>query len=108
MSAHAATPTDNGVNVAALLGAREALGQAPEAATFAWRSTCIWVNGVHSRSTVDGFFGLGAEHRHRTSSTFDADHPEIFAASDNGPTPVEYLLVGLGACLTAGIAAVAQ
>ena len=66
------------------------------------------MNGVHSRSTVEGFFGLGEERSHRVRSVLDADHPEIFAAEDNGPTPVEYVLVGLGACLTAGIAAVAQ
>ena len=101
-------PVDNGVNVEALLGAREALSAAPEAARFNWRATCTWMNGTHSRSTVDGFFGLGQEQRHKTEFTFDADHPEIFAAEDNGPTPVEYVLVGLGACLTAGVAAVAQ
>jgi len=102
------TTADNGVNVGALLGAREALATAPEAARFRWRTTCRWINGVQSRSTVDGFFGLGAEQSHKARFSFDADHPEIFAAEDNGPTPVEYALVGLGACLTAGIAAVAQ
>jgi uncharacterized OsmC-like protein len=99
---------DNGVNVEALLGAREALTAAPEAARFQWRATCKWMNGTHSRSTVDGFFGLGEDQRHRTEFSFEADHPEVFAAEDNGATPVEYVLVGLGACLTAGIAAVAQ
>ena len=99
---------DNGVNVSALLGARQALAAAPEAARFRWRTTCSWVNGVHSRSTVEGFFGLGEERSHKARSVFDADHPEVFAAEDNGPTPVEYVLVGLGGCLTAGIAAVAQ
>lgn len=102
------TMVDNGVNVAALLGAREALTAAPEAARFNWRATCAWVNGTHSRSSVAGFFGLGQDQRHRTEFTFDADHPEVFASEDNGATPVEYVLVGLGACLTAGIAAVAQ
>ena len=102
------TKVDNGVNVAALLGAREALTAAPEAARFNWRATCKWVNGTHSRSNVAGFFGLGQDQRHRTEFTFDADHPEIFASEDNGATPVEYVLVGLARCLTAGIAAVAQ
>ena len=101
-------PVDNGVNVEALLGAREALAQAPEAAEFQWRATCEWQNGTHSRSQVDGFFGLGEEQHHRTASSFDVDHPEVFASADNGPTPVEYVLVGLAGCLTAGVAAVAQ
>ena len=99
---------NNGVNVGALLGAREALAQAPEAAQFRWRTTCTWMNGTHSHSTVQSFFGLGREQSHKARFSFDADHPELFAAEDNGPTPVEYVLVGLGACLTAGIAAVAQ
>ena len=99
---------DNGVNVTALLGARQALTEAPEAARFKWRASCRWVNGTHSQSSVRGFFGLGAEQSHRTEFTFDADHPEIFASEDNGATPVEYVLVGLASCLTAGVAAVAQ
>ena len=101
-------PVDNGVNVEALLAAREALSQAPEAAQFTWRATCEWVNGTHSRSTVDGFFGLGEEQSHRTTFTFDADHPEIFASEDHGATPVELVLAGLASCLTAGVASVAQ
>ncbi|APE29603.1 osmotically inducible protein C [Halomonas aestuarii] len=100
--------TDNGVNVSALLGAREALSQAPEAARFTWRASCDWARGTHSRATVDGFHGLGEEQHHRTRFTFDTDHPEVFASEDHGPTPVEYVLVGLAGCLTAGIAAIAQ
>src|SRR3954447_12069044 len=102
------TPVNNGVNVAALLGARDALTAAPEAAKFEWRATCEWQNGTHSNSTVEGFAGLGEEQKHRTRYSFDVDHPEIFASEDNGATPVEYCLAALGGCLTAGIAAVAQ
>ena len=99
---------NNGVNVQALLDARKALSDAPEAARFQWRASCKWINGTHSRSTIRNFFGLGEEQKHRTEFSFDADHPEIFASEDKGPTPVEYVLVGLASCLTAGIAAVAQ
>ena len=103
-----AIKVDNGVNVEALLGAREALTAAPEAAAFKWRATCSWINGTHSRSTVQKFYGLGAEQSHKTEFKYDADHPAIFASEDNGSTPVEYVLVALASCLTAGIAAVAQ
>ena len=103
-----ASKVDNGVNVEALLGAREALTKTPEAARFKWRATCSWINGTHSRSIVRGYFGLGAEQSHKTAFSYDADHPEIFASEDKGATPVEYVLVGLASCLTAGIAAVAQ
>src|SRR5262249_5866391 len=106
--AQTATPVDNGVNVEALLGAREALTAAPQAAAFKWRASCKWVNGTHSSSTVRSFFGLGAEQSTKTERAYDAAHPELFASEDNGITPVEYVLVGLASCLTAGIAAVAQ
>ena len=99
---------DNGVNVDALLTARAALTEAPEGARFKWRATSQWINGTQSHATVDGFFGLGAEQCHRRTFEFDTDHPEIFAATDNGATPVEYVLVGLAGCLSAGIASVAQ
>ncbi len=106
--AQTATPVDNGVNVQALLDAREALTGAPQAAQFKWRASSKWVNGTHSASTVKSFFGLGEEQSHKTEFSFDADHPELFASEDHGITPVEYVLVGLASCLTAGIAAVAQ
>jgi uncharacterized OsmC-like protein len=103
-----ADSVNNGVNVEALIAAREALTNAPAAANFKWRAACEWKNGTHSHSTVEGFFGLGEEQHHKTTFKFDADHPEVFASEDKGATPVEYVLVGLASCLTAGIAAVAQ
>ena len=102
------SPVDNGVNTAALLGARTALTAQPEAAAFTWRASCAWVHGTHSTSTVDGFSGLGQDMNHRTTYKFEVDHPECFASQDLGATPVEYVLVGLAGCLTAGVAAVAQ
>jgi uncharacterized OsmC-like protein len=104
----AMTTVNNGVNVQALLDAREVLKGAPEAAKFTWRASCKWQNGTHSKSKVQGFFGLGQEQQHKTETSFEADHPEIFASEDLGITPVEYMLVGLASCLTAGVAAVAQ
>jgi uncharacterized OsmC-like protein len=99
---------DNGVNVQALLDARDVLKGSPEAAQFTWRATTRWENGVHSTTTVKDYFGLGAEQTHKAESEFTADHPEVFAAEDHGITPIEYLLVGLSSCLTAGVASVAQ
>jgi uncharacterized OsmC-like protein len=104
----AMTSVNNGVNVQALLDAREALKGAPEATKFTWRATCKWLNGTHSKTDVKSFFGLGQEQQHKTESSFEADHPEIFASEDHAITPIEYVLVGLASCLTAGVAAVAQ
>ena len=102
------TVADNGVNVQALLDAREVLKGAPEAAQFTWRASSKWQGGVHTSITVKDYFGLGEEQSHMRESVFEADHPEVFAAEDNGITPIEYLLVGLASCLSAGVASVAQ
>jgi len=98
---------DNGVNVQALLDARAALTDAPEAAAFQWRAQAQWVAGTHTRTTVEGYFGLGAEQSHRQAYVVDTDHPELFASEDNGMTPPEMVMAGLAGCLTAGIASVA-
>jgi len=102
-----APTVDNGVNIEALRGAREALTAAPEAAQFQWRATCEWVRGTHSRSTISDFSGLGQEHAHRELFSVEADHPQVFASEDNGPTPPEIVLAALASCLTAGVATVA-
>jgi uncharacterized OsmC-like protein len=102
-----APTVDNGVNIEALRGARQALTDAPEAAQFQWRARCEWVNGTHSRSTITDFSGLGDQHSHRQAYTIEADHPEVFASEDNGVTPPEIVLGALASCLTAGVATVA-
>ena len=102
------TPVDNGVDIEFLREAREALTAEPEGARFQWRVSNTWVRGTHSRSSARGFFGLGEEQDRPSGFEFDADHPEVFSADDQGATPTEVLLVALASCLTAGIATVAQ
>jgi uncharacterized OsmC-like protein len=102
------TTTDNGVNVQALLDARDVLKGAPEAAQFTWKATSKWEGGVHTSTKIQNFFGLGEEQNHKEETVLEADHPEVFAAPDDAITPIEYLLVGLTSCLTGGIASVAQ
>lgn len=101
------TSIRNGVDTAALFGAIDAVRAQPEAARFRFRATNSWVSGTHSRSRIHGFYGLGAEQTHRTAHQFDADHPEQLTGTDVGPTPAEYLLHALAACITAGIGNIA-
>lgn len=101
-------PVDNGVDITALHTIRGALTEAPAAARFTWRASCEWLGGVHSRSTVETFFGAGAEQAHKRPYAVDADHPVVFAAEDAAPTPVEIVLSALASCLTGGVAAIAQ
>ena len=101
------TPTRNGVDTATLFATLDAVRADPEIAKFRFRASNRWVSGTHSQSTIHGFHGAGQELAHRQVSTFDADHPEVLVGQDHAPTPVEFLLHALAACLTAGIANVA-
>src|SRR5687767_7151335 len=93
----------NGVNTPVLLATIEAVGQKPELAKFQFRAQSRWISGTHSRSTMSGFSGAGGEHQHLAAFMADADHPEVLCGADKGPTPVEYMLHSLAACLTSGI-----
>lgn len=97
----------NGVSIEAILGAREALSEAPAAASFQWRAESTWVDGTYIETKVERFFGLGEEQKHVQVFTYGTDHPEVFASEDRGSTPAEMLLVALAGCLGAGIATVA-
>ena len=99
--------TRNGVDTATLFATLDAVKAAPEAARFQFRARNQWLSGTHNRSTIDGFYGVGEERTHERSFHFDADHPAVLVGRDNGPTPVEYVLHALAACLTAGLANIA-
>src|SRR5215211_3943733 len=97
----------NGVDTATLFATLDAVKAAPEAAAFQFRAHNEWIAGTHNRSTIDGYHGVGAERMHERTFVFDADHPAVLVGQDNGPTPVEYVLHALAACLTAGLANIA-
>ena len=97
----------NGVDTATLFATLDAVKAAPQAAKFQFRARNEWISGTHNRSTVDGFFGVGEERSHERTWVFDADHPAVLVGQDNGPTPVEFVLHALAACLTAGLANIA-
>ncbi len=101
-------PAINGVNTPTLLATINAVGEQRELADFKFRARASWVSGNHSRIVVDDFFGAGQELRHEAPTVADADHPAVLVGADNGPTPVEFLLQGLAACLTAGIGNIAS
>ena len=80
---------NNGVNVEALLAAREALKGAPEATKFTWRASCKWQDGTYSKTVVQGFRGLGAEQQHRTEFSFDAEHDGRTVVYTNWHRPLQ-------------------
>ena len=103
----AENPVRNGVDTATLFATLDAVKGDPDIAKFRFRATNTWMSGTHNRSTIHGFHGAKQEMTHRQPFTFDADHPPVLVGMDNGPTPVEYVLHALAACLTASIANIA-
>ena len=97
----------NGVDTATLFATLDAIKGDPELAKFQFRASNRWVSGTHSQSTFRGFFGARQEMSHAVAQAATADHPAILVGEDNGPSPVEFLLHALAACLTAGIANIA-
>ena len=97
----------NGVDTATLFATLDAVKAMPAAARFQFRAHNEWEQGTHSRTTISDFFGVGQERAHEREFVFDADHPAVLVGRDQGPTPVEFVLHALAACLTAGIANIA-
>ena len=97
----------NGVDTATLFATLDAVKQAPEAAAFQFRAHNQWVSGTHSQSSISDYFGVGQDQTHERTFVFDADHPAVLVGTDKGPTPVEYVLHALAACLTAGLGNIA-
>ena len=102
-------PARNGVDVPTLFATIDAVKGQPEIAAFQFRASNEWISGTHNRSTIQGFYGAGQEDTSRTTPfTYDADHPTVLVGTNNGPTPVEFLLHAIGACLTSGLANIAS
>ena len=102
-------PARNGVDVPTLFATLDAVKGAPEIAAFQFRASNEWISGTHNRSTIQGFYGAGQEDTSRpTPFTYDADHPTVLVGNNNGPTPVEFLLHAIAACLTSGLANIAS
>ncbi len=97
----------NGVDTGALFATVDAVKRDPGIAKFRFRATNTWVDGTHSMSTIHGYHGAKQELTHREPFTVHADHPSVLVGADHGPTPGEFLLHALAACLTAGIANIA-
>ena len=107
MSTTTDSPIRNGVDTATLFATLDAVKGNREIAKFRFRASNKWVSGTHNRSTIHGFYGAMQEMQHNDAHVIDADHPAVLVGAANGPTPVEYLLHALAACLTAGIANIA-
>jgi uncharacterized OsmC-like protein len=97
----------NGVNTPALLATINAVKETPALAKFRFRASNRWITGTYSESRIESFTGAGGEHNHQKEFRYGADHPAVLVGEDRGPTPIEFLLLGLAACITAGVGNIA-
>jgi uncharacterized OsmC-like protein len=98
-----ATPTvRNGVPVDKLFATIGKMKEDGTLAAFRFTARNEWVDGTASRSTIHEWAGAGGEHVHVKEFSFEADHPTL--GLGHGPTPQEFVLHALAACVTAGVA----
>lgn len=99
-----ATPhTVNGVNVDQLVGTVNAIKANPELAKFTFRSQTEWISGGYSRTSIQSFYGAGAEDTSRTQPFIvEGDEPPILLGQNAGPNAVEAVLHALASCLAVG------
>ena len=101
-------PARNGVDVPTLFATLDAVKGTPQLADFRFRARNEWISGTHNRSWIQGFYGAGQEDTSRTEPfVYDADHPTVLVGTNQGPTPVEFLMHAIAACLTSGLANIA-
>src|SRR5262245_25899448 len=67
----------NGVDTPALMTTINTVSAQPELAQFQFRARNRWVAGTHSQSTMQGYFGAGAEQERGKPHRADGDHPAV-------------------------------
>lgn len=93
----------NGVNVDQLIGTINAIKDNPSLARFKFRVTNEWVNGGHSRTRIQSFYGAGQEDTSRREPfVLEGDEPPVLLGNNAGPNAVEAVLHALASCLAVG------
>lgn len=99
------TNTVNGVDLDRLSATIDAVVADPALAQFEFRADNAWLDGGHSRTHIQGFFGVGNEDATRTEPfAVHSDEPPVLLGHNLAPNPGEHLLHALASCVTATIA----
>lgn len=96
--------TTNGVNVAQLGQAVEAISEESAAGQFRFRAETEWTDGLQSVTSIDDFDQAG-ERIQTQEFEIEGDEPEQILGKRAAPNAVELLLAALGSCLSVGYAA---
>ena len=93
--------TRNGLNLEQMGQTVDALKNDPQLAQFEFRARNQWINGGENRSTIQDFYGAGAEDESRSEPfVFTNGEPPVLLGNNEGANPVEYLLHALAGCVT--------
>lgn len=92
----------NGVPCDKMFGAIAKMRENNALAAFRFSAKNEWVEGTASQSTIYEWYGIGSDQVHVQEFVYKADHPTL--GHGHGPTPQEYVLHALAACITAGVA----
>jgi uncharacterized OsmC-like protein len=96
--------TVNGVDLDRLTGTIEAVSADPGLGRFQFRTQNHWIDGGHSRTTIQGFYGAGQEDTTREQPfVLESDEPPVLLGENRAPNAGEYALQALAACLTGTI-----
>ena len=95
----------NGVNVDQLMETIDAIRENPDLARFQFRAQNEWVDGAHSRTTIQSFYGAGQEDTSRSRPfTMEGDEPPVLLGENAAPNAVESVLHAIASCLAVGFA----
>jgi len=90
----------NGLNVEGWFKAVDTFKANPGLARFTFRAKNRWVGGIHCRTFIQDFYGMGKEDDSREEAfVLDADEPRVLLGTDHGPNATEALLYALASCL---------
>src|SRR4029078_10630662 len=91
----------NGVPCEKMFGAIARFRDNGDLAQFRFSAKNTWVEGTASESKIHDWYGVGADQKHVQEFVYKPDHPTL--GHGHGPTPQEYVLHALAACITAGV-----
>lgn len=96
-----ASPRINGIDPQALNATVEAIQHNRSLARFEFRAANQWLGGTMNRSSIQGFYGAGAEDKSRAQPfKLVSSEPPVLLGFNEAPNPGEYLLHALAACVT--------
>lgn len=94
----------NGVDLDRLTDTINAVVAEPALALFQFRAHNKWIDGGHTSTAIQGFYGVGHEDSTRTEPfRVDSDEPLVLLGKNYAPNAGEYLLHAIAACLSGTI-----